>query len=191
MNIFQRNPIIHIVAGALVLWGIIFLAISHSCAETTGELPNAPSSVRAMPSPTETYGPDERMIVHNTPDHDPPTYKLVDRQFVIVHALYLGAAAFDYYTTVRGLANTGYGPGQCDYHEGNRDLGPHPHSGRVVGYAIGEVAAVVAGDLALKALGRHLRVPKIVATLVSSGPAMYGIGMHVHGGMGWVKTGCF
>lgn len=77
MNIFQRNPIIHIVAGALVLWGLIFLLVSHGCAEET---PDAPSQTRSH-----------------------ATGRVFDRSFLVVHGVYALSGAFDYYVTARGV----------------------------------------------------------------------------------------
>lgn len=150
--------------GVLTLIILLVLVKTAHC-----EMPDAPS---------------ERMMVH-TPVAPAPAYRIVDRPFVTVYALYWGSAVFDFYTTSRGTGNPA-----CLYWEGNSDLGKHPSNGRIAGYAMGEAAAVTVGGIALKALGRHLGMSRRMATLVSSGPALWGTRWHVKGGMSWVRTGC-
>jgi len=125
------------------------------------------------------------LLAQTTPDA--PSAKrdrLLDWQFIAVHSVYGAANAFDNYATARGLGSA------CPYVEGNPDLGPTPSSKSIAIHASIEFAAVVAGDAALKAIGRHLGMPKWLNNSVGSLAAVIGTGKHLRGGYQWTQTGC-
>ena len=153
-----------------------------SCLATAGELPDAPHL--KMRGPIETYGPDERMIVHNSPSAFTPVgeHRVFDWQFVAVHGVYAGALAFDLALTSRGVGNG------CE--EASSNLGPHPSNNRIVAFGLAEFSGVVALDAGMKALARYQRIPRWLATAGGSLGAGIGIVKHLRGGMAWTRTAC-
>lgn len=129
--------------------------------------------------PTTNYTPDERGIVHNSPS----TFKqerprLVDWQFVVAHGVYGASVAFDGYVTARNV-------GTCAF-EGNADLGPLPTSKAIAMHGATEFAVVIAGDVALKWLGRRNGVSRWVNEVGGTLGAFIGTAKHIRGGAQWV-----
>jgi len=141
------------------------------------ELPNAPHI--AMHQPIETYGPDERMIVHNTPSHHAGEERIIDWSFVLGHGIYAGAIAFDNYQTAKNL-------GTCAF-EGNPDLGRNPSNRDIAVHASVELGAVVAGDLLIRWYGSRHGIPRWLNIAGGNLGSAIGTGKHIRGGMQWVN----
>lgn len=155
---------------------LALVATSHG-----SELPNAPHlSAR---HPIETYGLDERMIVHNYPNRinkrDADRERIVDWSFVLGHGIYAGATAFDNYQTAKNL-------GTCAF-EGNPDLGRNPSNRDIAVHASVEFAAVVAGDLLIRWYGSRHGIPRWLNMAGGNLGSAIGTGKHVRGGMQWVN----
>jgi hypothetical protein len=165
---------------------LLLIAVALFCSTAfAGELPDSPHL--KMRGPMETYAPDQRMLVHNVPNRvvlaEPPR-KILDWQFVTVHAIYAASNAFDHYVTARGLGQP------CGFVEGNTDLGSNPSPKSLAVHGAVEFAAVVAGDAFVKWMGRRNKVPHWFNEFNGSIAATIGTVKHIHGGMAWVNTGC-
>jgi hypothetical protein len=138
-------------------------------------MPDAPHL--QMP-PAATYAQYE--LVDNSPSSfKPEKPRIFDWQFLTAHGVYGASVAFDDYVTARNV-------GTCAF-EGNPDLGRLPTSKAVAFHGAVEFALVVAGDVALKWLGRRNRVPRWANELGGNLAAIIGTAQHVHGGAQWVK----
>ncbi len=159
------------------LTAFTLLCCSFACA---GELPDAPHL--KMRSPAKTYSPDERMIVHNSPAASAKSSRNLDWQFLAAHGMYAGALTFDLLETSRGVSNG------CE--EASQALGPHPGTGRIVGYGIGEFAVVTAMDYGLRRWGQHIDSPQWMQRALGTLGASIGTFKHARGGYKWTRTGC-
>jgi|SRR6266850_1545746 len=152
---------------------VILMAIGARCSE----LPNAPHM--AMHQPLETYEPDQRMLVHNTPSHQAGRERIVDWSFLMGHGVYAGSLAFDSYETAKNV-------GTCAM-EGNPDLGTDPGNKRLVIHGLVEFGAVVAGDALIKWAVQRNNVPRWFVRPLGVMAAGIGTGKHIRGGMQWVR----
>jgi len=166
----------------LVAMGVIIVVVLVLVATSHGEvLPDAPHlSAR---QPIETYGPNERMIVHNHPNginkRDADKERIVDWSFVLGHGIYAGATAFDNYQTAKNL-------GTCAF-EGNPDLGRNPSNRDIATHASVEFAAVVAGDLLIRWYGTRHGIPRWLNMAGGNLGSAIGTIKHARGGMQWVN----
>lgn len=154
-----------------------FLLLAQLAHSST--LPDSPGTVRG--AIVETYGPDERMQVHNTPSEvrTRNEQRIVDWSFVLGHAIYGAATAFDNYETQKYL-------GTCAY-EGNPDLGRTPTAQKQAIHAFVEASAVTAGDYLLKWFGRRQGVPRWMNSISGNIAATIGTAKHTRAGMQWVN----
>lgn len=140
-------------------------------------LPDAP---HLQMRPAATYAQDEHVLVHNSPSSfKPENPRIFDWQFLTAHGVYGASVVFDDYVTARNV-------GTCAF-EGNPDLGRLPTSKAIALHGAVEFALVVAGDVAMKWLGRRNRVPRWANELGGNLGAIIGTAQHVHGGAQWVK----
>lgn len=70
---------------------IQFAAILLLSSLAFGELPEAPSHLKVRHDPVETYSPDERQIVHNSPSHS--RHNWISQHPHIFGVLMIGAGA--------------------------------------------------------------------------------------------------
>lgn len=108
-----------------------------------------------------------------------PSQRIFDWSFVAGHAVYAGASAFDGYETARNL-------GTCAF-EGNPDLGPNPSMKALAIHHAVEFGAVLAGDAALKWIGKRQGIPRWLNAVAGNMAAAIGTGKHLQGGMQWVR----
>jgi hypothetical protein len=140
-------------------------------------LPDAP---HLQMRPEATYAQNENALVHNSPSSfKTEKSRLVDWQFLTVHGIYGASVVFDDYVTARNV-------GTCAF-ESNPDLGRLPTPKAIALHGAVEFAVVVAGDVAMKWLGRRNGVPGWANQLGGSLGAIIGTARHVHGGTQWVK----
>jgi hypothetical protein len=140
-------------------------------------LPDAP---HLQMRPAATYAQNENELVHNSPSSfKPETSRIVDWQFLTAHGIYGASVVFDDYVTARNV-------GTCAF-ESNPDLGRLPTPKAIAFHGAVEFAVVVAGDAAMKWLGRRNSVSRWVNELGGNLGAIIGTARHVHGGTQWVK----
>lgn len=110
--------------------------------------------------------------VHNSPSFALKSPRNLDWHFITAHSVYAGSLAFDMTVTKIGVSNG------C--HEANGALGPHPSTGRIVGYGLAEFGAITAMDYLLK----RTHIPAL-----SYVGASIGTFKHISGGRQWLQQG--
>lgn len=166
-------------AGTLLLLSTL-LPLGSAPAQTAPAqaLPDTPSFTRpvlTLRPPAHADGPfeGENGLVHNSPAFAQKPARNLDWRFLAAHGVYASALAFDLMLTKQGVSHG------CE--EASQALGPYPGTGRIVGYGLGEFAAVMTLDYLLK---------RTHVTGLSYIGAGIGTFKHVRGGMAWTRTNC-
>jgi hypothetical protein len=145
-------------------------------------LPDAPS-LKARTHGFVMVAPGDPNVVHNSPSTlKSETTRTLNWQFLTANGIYAAATTFDLLETSRGVSNG------CE--EASQALGPHPSTGRIVGYGIAEFAGITAVDYGLKRWARHIGTPTWMQGALGTLGASIGTFKHVHGGYKWTQTGC-
>jgi hypothetical protein len=150
----------------------ILLLLAANCA-FAGTFPDSPGATRSAIVEYE---------VHNAPAKIQRDSPVVDWSFLAVHSAYASALVFDDLMTSRGVSHG------CA--EANPDLGPRPSTKQLAVHGAIEFGFVVAGDVGLKALGKHLGAPAWLSRTFGSLGAAIGTGKHIQGGIAWTRTNC-